>query len=88
MPLGAGLTADDQEAVMSDTDVSDKPWTPLKVDGLEGAYRVHDGRVQVRYQDREKTVDAEHFVPPLANAAAEGLARLALAELIGHADGQ
>jgi len=70
---------------MSHTDVDDKAWTKLEVGGLEGAYRVHDGKVHVIYEGREKTVDAGHFVPPLANAAAEGLARLALAELIGHA---
>lgn len=67
---------------MSHTDVDDKLWTPLKMNGLEGAYRVHHDKVEVRYGDRKKTVDADHFVKPLANAAAEGLARLALAELI------
>ena len=71
---------------MSHTDVKEKAWTKIKVGGLEGAYRIHDDKVQVSYDGREKTVDADHFVKPLANAAAEGLARLALAELIGHAD--
>ena len=73
---------------MQHTAVNNKAWTPLKSNGLEGAYRVHDGKVQVTYNGREKTVDAEHFVQPLANVAAEGLARIALAELIGHADDQ
>ena len=68
--------------------VNDKAWTPLKMKGLEGAYCIHDGKVLVTYQGREKAVDAEHFVQPLANAAAEGLARIAMAELIGHADDQ
>ncbi len=71
---------------MKTVDIKDKPWTPLKVGGLEGAYRIHDDKVQVSYNGQEKTVDADHFVKPLANAAAEGLARLALAELIGHAE--
>ncbi len=71
---------------MAHTDVTDKPWTPLKMNGLQGEYRVHDDKVEVRYGEAQKTVDADHFVKPLANAAAEGLARLALAELIGHAD--
>ncbi len=73
---------------MAQTEIKEKPWTPLKMNGLEGAYRIHDDKVQVRYGASEKTVDADHFVKPLANAAAEGLARLALAELIGHADDQ
>ncbi len=71
---------------MAHSDVKDKPWTPLKMNGLEGEYRVYDDKVEVRYGEARKTVDADHFVKPLANAAAEGLARLALAELIGHAD--
>lgn len=73
---------------MEHTHVDDKAWTKIKVGGLEGAYCVQDGKVHVMYEGRERTVDAEHFVPPIANAAAEGLARLALAELIGHADGR
>jgi hypothetical protein len=73
---------------MKTVDVDEKAWTKLKVGGLEGAYRVHNDKVHVSYDGREKTVDADHFVKPLANAAAEGLARLALAELIGHAGDQ
>ena len=71
---------------MKTVDVKDKPWTVVKMGGLKGAYCVHDDKVQVSYNGQEKTVDADHFVKPLANAAAEGLARLALAELIGHTD--
>lgn len=68
---------------MKEGDIHDKPWTPLKMHGLEGAYRIGEGEVHVRYDGREKVVPTGHFVAPMADAAAKGLAELALAELIG-----
>ncbi len=65
--------------------IEDTPWKPLEIGGLEGADRVFAEQVHVSYDGREDVVEAHNFVSPLAEAAAEGLARLKLAEMIGNA---
>ena len=72
---------------MSHHGAHDKRWTPIKDNGLEGRYRVEDEQVYVQYEGREAVVEARNMVAPLANAAAEGLARLKLAELIAATAG-
>ena len=69
---------------MAEAEVDDKAWTTIKVDGVEGRYRVEDETIHIEYRGHEKTVEAAGFKGFLANAAAEGTARLVLGELIAE----
>ena len=69
---------------MADTAVADKAWTDITIDGVEGRYCVVDGVIHIAYRDHEKTLGPSGFSGLLANAAAEGVARVALGELIAE----
>ncbi len=66
-----------------DIHTDDKTWTDITVDGVTGRYAVSDGTITVEYKHHSKTREGA-FASPLANAAAEGLARLLLGEMIAE----